>query len=92
MQLPKFDNLGLQLKVGGYLPAIHRSITTIIFLRITILLTILLEKVRKRDKSKEFGIKLQFHTGKALHENSKHAQEQSLTPKGWLYSDGTLSK
>lgn len=28
--------------------------------------------------------------GKALHGNSKHAQEQSLTLKGWLYSDGTL--
>lgn len=36
------------------------------------------------------GIRHHFHMGKALHGNSKHAQEQPLTPKGWLYSDGNF--
>lgn len=48
------------MKVGRHLPAIHRSPTTIIFLRMT-LLTTLLEKVRKGGKSKEPGVRHQFH-------------------------------
>lgn len=40
----------------------------------------------------KLGIRHHFHMGKALHGNSKHAQEQPLTPKGRLYSDGNFSE
>lgn len=63
---PKFGQSRIKIKVDGHLPAIHRSPITIIFLRITTLLT-LFKKVRKGGKLKEFGIKHHFHMGKALH-------------------------
>lgn len=47
---PKVGQSRVRMEVGGHLPAIHRSPTTIIFLRITTLLTIILEKVRKGGK------------------------------------------
>lgn len=63
------------MKVGRHLPAIHRSPTTIIFLRMT-LLTTLLEKVRRQIKETWSQTSV------------SHAQEQFLTPEGWLYSGG----